>query len=1198
MSTNIESLDIQITASAGSAASKIDELTQKLNGLRGAAKLTTVVNNLAKLRGELDALDKVSSFSSLTLLTGALRSLSGIQKPEGLTTAIRELKKLPDIMNSIDEGAMTNFAVQMRRLADALAPVAREIDTIAKGFARLPTKLRSAVAATKALGTAAEKTADSMEKMRDGVNAGALTMSSFITVAETAIGVLQRVGDALTVVIADAMEWDGIQFRFGRAFGEDADEVYAYVQKVTDALQINIQQFMQYSSLYGSLLSGFGLAQEKVTTISVGLTELSYDIWAAYNDRYKTLEDASEAVRSAITGEIEPIRNAGIALTEASLQEYLDSVGMATVSIENLSEAQKAEVRYAAMVDAAMNQGIVGTYAREMTTAEGVTRTLSQQIKGLGQALGSIFLPILTTVIPWISAFVSVLYDAIAAIANFFNIPFFKIDWGNSTKGIGGGLSDVAEEATGAKKALGGASKAAKELRDYTMGFDELNIIDPSSANSSGGGGGGGAGVGDAWEGLDFDTLWNDEILAKASQQVDELKQKILDWFDKWKVAIGIVAGSLAALGMANMLEHLGEAVGLGDKFVGVMGKIKKLAASAIIITLEFALVKSAFSDFMSADGTIWDYIKGLLIGGLASWVLYSMWGPTGLVIGFGVVAAASLSAVIENGGIKDAESATVALTGLASGIGAVALAWQKLSPIIKNSNIAAFFSLLKDGNKIGDVMSATFPKTANAISKVANGLSKARIAVSGFVGGLSGTAMAGITAAVLAVASAAYFLYENWEKVKKAVKEFFKENIKPKLDEISESWDEMVTAMKETRDTMLNAIPDEVIEWLDDFVNTVKDAIESADILKGIGEAFEFLGGVIFSMITGPIMGGINALFNFISGLVKTISGFVQVVTGIFDFIIALFTGGDIGEAAQKIVDGIADIFGGLWDMTVDAVIEFFDGVIKWFEDLYDELVGHSIVPDTIEDIVEWFKKLPTQIVKPLKDFVSNVVTKFNEVKTSVIRKLTELKDGISSKWDEIKKWFDTTVAPKLKMSYWSEKLKDFVSVGEKIVDNIKSGLKDKWEELKKWWSELELPEFNIKTPHISWSSTNATGWMADTLKALGMPIKIPKMKVEWYAQGGFPDVGEMFIARESGPEMVGRIGSKSTVANNDQIVTAVSQGVYAAVVSAMGQSQSSGGSQNVNVYLDGKLIYQSVKKTERERGMSLMGNQLGYAY
>lgn len=55
-------------------------------------------------------------------------------------------------------------------------------------------------------------------------------------------------------------------------------------------------------------------------------------------------------------------------------------------------------------------------------------------------------------------------------------------------------------------------------------------------------------------------------------------------------------------------------------------------------------------------------------------------------------------------------------------------------------------------------------------------------------------------------------------------------------------------------------------------------------------------------------------------------------------------------------------------------------------------------------------------------------------------------------------------------------------------------------------------------------------------------------------YAAGGFPDVGEMFIARESGPEMVGKIGNKTAVANNEQITTAI----YNAVKSALGGSQS----------------------------------------
>jgi hypothetical protein len=90
---------------------------------------------------------------------------------------------------------------------------------------------------------------------------------------------------------------------------------------------------------------------------------------------------------------------------------------------------------------------------------------------------------------------------------------------------------------------------------------------------------------------------------------------------------------------------------------------------------------------------------------------------------------------------------------------------------------------------------------------------------------------------------------------------------------------------------------------------------------------------------------------------------------------------------------------------------------------------------------------------------------------------------------------------------------------------------------------------------------------------------------------------MGEMFIANEAGPELVGRIGNRNAVVNNDQIVSAVSEGVYAAVVAAMRATGGSGEGQAVNVYLDGKQIYRSAEQHKKERGASLMGNQV-YSY
>ena len=96
-------------------------------------------------------------------------------------------------------------------------------------------------------------------------------------------------------------------------------------------------------------------------------------------------------------------------------------------------------------------------------------------------------------------------------------------------------------------------------------------------------------------------------------------------------------------------------------------------------------------------------------------------------------------------------------------------------------------------------------------------------------------------------------------------------------------------------------------------------------------------------------------------------------------------------------------------------------------------------------------------------------------------------------------------------------------------------------------------------------------------------------------FADGGLIEDGLFTMNRG---EIAGKFtGGKSVVANNQMIIEGIAAGVYSAVVAAMNDTNG-GNSQNINVYLDGKQIYASVKKTEAERGVSLMGNQLGYVY
>jgi hypothetical protein len=110
---------------------------------------------------------------------------------------------------------------------------------------------------------------------------------------------------------------------------------------------------------------------------------------------------------------------------------------------------------------------------------------------------------------------------------------------------------------------------------------------------------------------------------------------------------------------------------------------------------------------------------------------------------------------------------------------------------------------------------------------------------------------------------------------------------------------------------------------------------------------------------------------------------------------------------------------------------------------------------------------------------------------------------------------------------SYWSEKFSGIVSGAGAKLDELKT--------------KFETWKANIKTPHLKWSENgaySASGWVKSVLEALNLPTSIPKLNVEWYAKGGLPQVGQLFVANEQGPELVGQIGGQSFVANQNQMM------------------------------------------------------------
>lgn len=151
------------------------------------------------------------------------------------------------------------------------------------------------------------------------------------------------------------------------------------------------------------------------------------------------------------------------------------------------------------------------------------------------------------------------------------------------------------------------------------------------------------------------------------------------------------------------------------------------------------------------------------------------------------------------------------------------------------------------------------------------------------------------------------------------------------------------------------------------------------------------------------------------------------------------------------------------------------------------------------------------------------------------------------------------------------SELARKIKSIAEEIGEKIRSI----FDGIKTFVSGFRLPHISLPHLQISWEPA---GGLA---QFFGI-TSIPRLSVQWYASGGFPTAGQLFVANEHGPEMVGSMDGRSAVANNDQIVEGIEAGVYRAMTAAM-----QNGSFTAKVYLDGREIKTSQTRLARAMGV-----------
>ena len=207
--------------------------------------------------------------------------------------------------------------------------------------------------------------------------------------------------------------------------------------------------------------------------------------------------------------------------------------------------------------------------------------------------------------------------------------------------------------------------------------------------------------------------------------------------------------------------------------------------------------------------------------------------------------------------------------------------------------------------------------------------------------------------------------------------------------------------------------------------------------------------------------------------------------------------------------------------------------------------------------------KKIGSQSFNAIGDIKSKVTPKGRDI-------ISGMRTGLNNNWSSLSGIL-SNIPGKV-----ANAIPSLYTVGQNVIQTFANG-----------FSSIHIP-----MPHINWD------WEGGSIKIGNFKFSLPRFNLSWYANGGFPGMGEMFVARESGPELVGRMGNRSAVANNNQIIAGIRAGVFEAVVNAFESMQGRNDrGQELHIYLEGdakklfKVIRQEGNNYQKQTGNPVFG-------
>lgn len=1042
---------------SGDASQKITRLTNALTALSqvGNVKISSsIANQLTAINTALAGL-KWTDGDKLTSLANGLRPLSELGKAN-MTTFINQLSKLPKVIEDLEAADIDKFTQQMTALAAAMKPFADEMQKVSNGFSAFPSKIQKLITSTEKYNASARKATSTTGQFTSGLKA--------LNVAAVAI-TFRKIGHFIAQAVTESNKYQEDLNLFTVALGQYAAEAQNYAEKVSDVMGIDPAQWLRNQGVFNTLLTGFGDTAERAQLMSQNLTQLGYDISSFFNI---SIEDAMQKLQSGISGELEPLRRLGYDLSQARLEQTALNLGIKE-SVANMTQAEKAELRYYAIMTQVTTAQ--GDMARTLEAPANQLRILQAQLTQAARAIGNIFIPALNAILPYAIAVVQVIREIANALANLAGFKLTEVDYsGVNSAAVGAGsLADNLDDAAG----------AAKKLKQYTAGFDELNVFAPNTGSGSGAGAGGAGG-------FDFDLPTYDFLGDAVQTRIGEIQKMIEDTLAEITT---IVSGFMLAVGAILVVTGVNIPLGVGLMAAGAVGLAATVGLNWTAMSSELAstlaLITGVVGGFLLALGAIMAFSGANLPLGIALMALGGASLVSAAVINWhnsdrhltdalttltGVLAGASL-----------AVGAMLAFTGVATGLGIALMAVGAVTLV----SAAAL-----NWNSIPDAL-------ASPLSRVGLLVSGATLAL-GAILAFSGCMPLGIALMAIGATSLVSVMALNW-----------------------------------------NGLSDEIQNVIAIITTVVSVAF------LAIGAALAFSGANI------PL------------GLALLAAGAVTMGTAIMP------NWNDLSDNVQQKISMITTVVGGAL-LAVGAILALSGVALP----LGLGLMAAGALSLGAVATLNW-------------DFVVNSIKKVVSVITGILSGALIVLGVLLCLSGAGVGLGLAVLAAGLSLSYAAWTLDDnpitrFVRQMANSIIGLVNGVIDAINDMF----------------HIQFNGLSVMGITLIPAFDIRL-VDIPH--IPFFEDGGFPNEGQLFIAREAGAEMVGAMGRRTAVANNDQIVEGISAGVSVAndgVIAAIYALLNVVEEKDMSVVIGDNEIGHSYDRYKEKRGRQVSTGVFANAY